>query len=329
MVYGWWLTQDSSRGARLGSADSLTTLVGFLRAAIDKPAHDSLWRGAARQAYRRLVEPLVAGAVDEILVVADGPLAHVPLEALLPANGAQPWGATQRFVYGPSASVLAGLARGARSQRWDRAILAVGNPAPAGGGGVAASVLRGGETDAASLPYAEQEARAIRDLFQLGGADLLTGRSASVARWLGLDPARYRYLHFAAHARVSDRHPEQTHLVLAGGGLDLAAIRRLRLRSELVTLSACETALGRRVRGEGVIGLSHAFLAAGARATLVTLWRIADRSAADFMQDFYKELHAGSDPAEALLAVRRRWTAAGGTRSHPSHWAPFVLVGAM
>ncbi|MDQ3208099.1 MAG: CHAT domain-containing protein, partial [Gemmatimonadota bacterium] len=85
--------------------------------------------------------------------------------------------------------------------------------------------------------------------------------------------------------------------------------------------------LGRRVRGEGVIGLSHAFLAAGGRATLVTLWRIADRSASEFMQDFYKELHAGLPLAEALLVVRRRWVAAGGTQAHPSHWAPFVLVG--
>jgi CHAT domain-containing protein len=109
--------------------------------------------------------------------------------------------------------------------------------------------------------------------------------------------------------------------------LDLAAIRRLRLRADLVTLSACETALGRRVRGEGVIGLSHAFLGAGARATLVTLWRIADRSAADFMQAFYNELHAGMPPAQALLVVRRRWVLAGGAQGHPSHWAPFVLVG--
>jgi len=179
------------------------------------------------------------------------------------------------------------------------------------------------------LTYAGPEARAIRDLFRAEGADLLVGNRATARHWMKLDPARYRYLHFAAHARVSDRRPEETHLVLSKSNLDLAAIRSLRLHADLVTLSACETGLGRRVRGEGVIGLSHAFLAAGARATVVTLWRIGDRSAADFMQDFYEELHAGLPPAEALLVVRRRWVAAGGAQAHPSHWAPFVLVGGM
>jgi CHAT domain-containing protein len=136
-------------------------------------------------------------------------------------------------------------------------------------------------------------------------------------------PTRYRYLHFAAHARVNDRRPDETHVALANGRLDLPAIRRLHLSAQLVTISACETALGPRVRGEGVIGLPHAFLSAGARSTLVTLWRVADRSTAEFMTDFYRALSTGQSPAAALLAVRRDWTS---TR-HPASWAPFVLVG--
>jgi CHAT domain-containing protein/tetratricopeptide (TPR) repeat protein len=326
VVYGWWLTSDSSRGAALGSVDSLAGLVGFLRAAIERPALDSLWRGAARRAFQHLVEPLAPGPAEQLLVVADGPLAHVPLEVLVPADRAPAWGATQRIIYGPSASVLAGLAHAPVSDGWNRAILAVGNPTQAGPA-LASSLMRDGGVTMSPLPFAEQEARALRDLFRANGADLLTGSRATVRRWHELDPSRYRYLHFAAHAQVSDRHPEQTRLVLTDGGLDLAAIRRLRIRSDLVTLSACETALGRRVRGEGVIGLSHAFLAAGARGVLVTLWRVADRSTAEFMSEFYRELHAGQPPAEALLAARRQRIAAGGPSAHPSRWAPFILVG--
>ncbi|MEO7138028.1 MAG: CHAT domain-containing tetratricopeptide repeat protein [Gemmatimonadales bacterium] len=328
VVYGWWLTRDSVRAARLGSGDSLTTLIGFLRTAIERPSHDSLWRGVARRAYEHLVAPLAPGLVQHLLVVPDGPLAHVPIEVMIPARDAPPWGATARFTYGPSATVLLTLLQGPKAGGWERTMLALGNPGR-GAGGLGEPAERGATaTDiSVALPYAETEARAIHKLFRQRGADLLLGTRATPARWLALDPSRYRYLHFAAHARVSDRRPEDTHLVLSDGKLDLAGIRRLRLRADLVTLSSCETALGRRVRGEGVIGLSHAFLAAGARATLVTLWRITDQSAADFMKDFYQELHAGVSPAEALRVVRQKWITGSGPSAHPSRWAPFVLVG--
>ncbi|MGH7508915.1 MAG: CHAT domain-containing protein [Gemmatimonadales bacterium] len=327
-VYGWWLGRDSARGARLGTVDSLGSLVSFLHSSIERPNHDSLWRGVARRAYQRLVEPLAPELVEQVLVVTDGPLAHIPLEVLVPGRSAAPWGATARFTYGPSATVLLALLHGPKARGWERAILALGNAA-GGAGGVGSPTERETQDPKApvALPYAGAEARAIHKLFRGSGGDILLGRQATLARWLALDPSRYQYLHFAAHARVSDQRPENTHLVLSGGNLDLAAIRGLRLRADLVTLSACETALGRRVRGEGIIGLPHAFLAAGAQGAVVTLWRIGDRSASNFMREFYQELHAGRGPAAALLAVRQRWIASGGDEAHPSRWAPFILVG--
>jgi CHAT domain-containing protein len=102
----------------------------------------------------------------------------------------------------------------------------------------------------------------------------------------------------------------------------------LDLNAELVTLSACETALGRQVRGEGVIGLAQAFVAAGARRALVTLWPVSDRSTATFMTEFYRELSRGASPGTALLTVRRRWVETGSPSRHPAYWAPFVLLGA-
>jgi len=343
-VYGWRVTADTVRAARLGSSDSLAALVSFLRQTLETPTRDSLWIGAARRGYAEFVAPLGDGGAGELLLIADGPLSHVPIEALIPPGASQPWGAARRFTYGPSASVLLALARAPQPPGWERAVLAVGNPAAGTGGDTPTArrpgeseplatsnpeALRGPDAPLAPLPYAEEEARAIRDLFRDAGADLLVGREATLARWQASRPARYRYLHFAAHAIVSDRRPERTGLVLADGDLDLGAIHRLALHSELVTLSACETALGRRVRGEGVIGLPHAFLASGAHGVLVTLWRVADRSTADFMREFYGELHAGQAPADALLAVRRRWIRAGGPRAHPYYWAPFVVVGAL
>jgi CHAT domain-containing protein len=167
----------------------------------------------------------------------------------------------------------------------------------------------------------------VYTLFREQRSDLLVGRGASLERWRAREPARFRYLHFAAHAIVDDRRPDRTRVALAGGDLTLSDIREANLTAELVTLSACETALGRQVRGEGVIGLPHAFLSAGARAVVVTLWRVRDRTAAEFMGEFYRAVAAGSGPAEALRAVRQRWSAENTGRSKPAAWAAFVFVG--
>jgi len=322
-VYGWLVTTDSVRVARLGTADSLAALVDFLRNTIDRPSSPD-WTVPARRAYRAFVEPLGDISQEELLVVADGPLSYVPLEVFIAEDGTRPWATAKRFVYGPSASVLLALATRGESAGWSRQILAVGNPTSTAVEGD--QVRSSGDTTLPVLPFAAEEVREIGHLFR-GGADMLVGDRATPRRWLAMRPARYRYLHFAAHARVNDRRPDETHVALSRGRLDLPAIRRLRLTAELVTISACETALGPRVRGEGVIGLPHAFRSAGARSTLVTLWRVSDRSTAKFMGDFYRQLAAGRAPSGALLAVRQAWFSDSTHLPHPAHWAPFVLVG--
>lgn len=324
-VYGWWITADEVRAARLGPVDTLAARVEFLRAAIEQPYGGPPWTPAARAVFDALIAPLSPTLADEVLVLADGPLAHIPIEVLIPAEGAEPLGATIGITYGPSASVLIGLAEPRRSGSWDRSILIVGNPLASLGDSPAAGQRR--EESFSPLPFAEAEARAIHQLFPREGAELLLGPDATVDAWRRLEPRRYRYLHFAAHAQGSSHNPAETYLLLADGRLDLAAIRELDLQTELVTLSACDTGSGRRVRGEGIIGLSHAFLSAGARGAVVTLWRIEDEAAAEFMQRFYQRLRDGHSPAEALLAVRRERIAADG--SDPARWAPFILVGGL
>ena len=319
-VYGWWLTKDTVHSARLGSADSLAATVDFLRGSLSKAGGPD-WRLPARRAYVALIAPLRTTASNEILVVADGPLATMPLETLIPEGTTLPWGAQASFVYGPSASVLLALQKGHSASHWSREVLAVGDPKRSS---FRVAGTARGEIDLPPLPNAANEARSIGKLL---GGDVLIGADATLAHWLALDPARYRYLHFATHTLLNDMHPQQTALVLADGKLDLPAIRRLRLTADLVTLSACETGLGQRIRGEGIVGLPHAFLSAGARGVVVSLWRVDDRATAAYMADFYRELRNGLSPAAAMLAVRRAKVANGGTASHPSQWAPFILVG--
>ena len=324
-VYGWWVTATDTRVARLGAADSLASLADFLRASIDDPAHPGEWTVAARRAYRQLIEPLAPGRVREVIVVADGPLSYLPIETLLAPGAALPWGATTRFVYAPSASVLTALQGGAARPTPPRTVLALGDPEPANGAVAGVGGERSGGTP---LPFAAREARDAAAAFA-GASDVLTGSDATLVRWRALHPERYRYLHFAAHARVSETRAGAASLLLADSTLDLPSIRALRLDADLVTLSACETALGPRVRGEGVVGLPHAFLASGARGVVVSLWRVGDHSSADFMHDFYRELSTGRAPAEALRLVRRSRMQLPGSEGHPSRWAAFVLVGGL
>ena len=275
----------------------------------------------ARRVYERLIEPLEPTAVHELLAVVDGPLHLIPLEVLIPPASGEPWGLTRRIVYGPSASVLAAHAGGRDALAFEQAMLVLG--APAFDRALLDAEHREG-VRLAPLPHSEEEVRYIYELYQDAGAKLLVAGEATLKAWLDATPQRFRYLHFATHAIVSDRHPDRTHLVFADGNLDLATIRDQQLRAELVAVSACESAVGKRVRGEGMVGLPHAFLASGARGVVVALWRIEDRAAADFMREFYRELHSGKSPAEALRHVRRRWFEA---RAHPKAWAPFIQVG--
>ncbi len=324
-VYGWWITRDTIHAARLGSADSLAAMVEFLKGALSGSDGRLAWQPAARRAFAQFIAPLAPSEQSEVLVIADGPLAYLPLETLIRA-GNTPWGSSTRFVYGPSASVLLALQRSPASTHWERAVLAVGNPSRASHAQarVATTSERSADSLLPDLPAAATEARNIASLL---GGDAITGNQATVTRWLSLDPARYRYLHFATHTIFNDEHPQRTALLMADGRLDLDAVRRLRLSSDLVTLSACETALGQQLRGEGIIGFPHAFLEAGAHGVVMSLWRVNDRAASRYMEDFYRELRIGRSPADAMLAIRRSRIAAGGADAHPSQWAAFVLVG--
>jgi CHAT domain-containing protein len=112
------------------------------------------------------------------------------------------------------------------------------------------------------------------------------------------------------------------------GYLPVRDILGLKLDADLVTLSACETGLGRLERGEGVLGLSRAFLAAGARSVVVSLWKVNDRSTALLMEHFYQPLLAQRRPRERALAEAKRALLAEPETRSPFYWAPFVLIGA-
>lgn len=271
---------------------------------------------------------------------------------------------TNETVYAPSASVVSALRRSAsgNAAAASLGILVVADPVfdmdDERAENLPASATRGLSLTSAAADVAadgnDSEIPADFGFVRIEGTGAEAeriGRTADTAglraeRWLGLkaneanveqhDLKQYRVLHFATHGLLNNERPQFTGLVLSlvgnkegtDGFLRTDEVFNLRLGSPLVMLSACETGLGKETRGEGVMGLTRAFMYAGAPTVGVSLWSVNDIATADLMADFYRNLLAkdGAKPAAALRTARRNMIA-GGKYSAPFYWAPFVLVG--
>jgi CHAT domain-containing protein len=189
----------------------------------------------------------------------------------------------------------------------------------------------------ARLPGTRAEAEAIAGIARAGGAksESWIDLGANEERIDTADVANYRFVHIATHGLLDVDRPQFTGVVLslvgntkADGFLRTDEVFNLKMRPALVMLSACETGLGKEKRGEGVIGLTRAFMYAGAPTVGVSLWSVADKSTAELMTDFYKRLlSAGSHPPVAAMRDAQLAMISGKKYSAPFYWAPFVLVG--
>jgi len=186
------------------------------------------------------------------------------------------------------------------------------------------------------LPFTSQEAEAILKVAHDPSDFKATGFEASRAEALSGVLGQYRYLHFATHGYLDTERPELSALVLSqfdsegrpvDGFLRVNDIYNSRLAADLVVLSACQTGLGKEVRGEGLMGLTRAFMYAGVPRVIVSLWGVDDRATAELMAAFYRSLlRDHKRPSEALLAAQQE------LRKHkewqsPYYWAAFVQQG--
>jgi CHAT domain-containing protein len=195
----------------------------------------------------------------------------------------------------------------------------------------------------ARLRFTGEEAQAIRARLGAAETDVLTGLQATEAAVKAASEkgllARARYIHFATHGilGLDTGQPPALVLSLVGndgahdeeggindGFLRLDEVTRLRLNADLVVLSACETGKGRLYAGEGVTGLARAFLYAGSRGVVASLWAVDDRETATFMAHLYGGLKDGKSAADALRAAKLDMIRAG---KPPVFWAPFILIG--
>jgi hypothetical protein len=313
----------------LPGAAVLEAVTRPLLAALRDPASDV--RMAAGP-FERMVIPALTKAIKlrRLVVVPHGILSYVPFEALADPDGTL---LVERHAisYAPSASSYAYL-RGQPAASGTR-VVAIGNPLMEGSG---VAERRSGPIDRIGwlkpLPYAGEELRALAGLFP--GASLVLERERATEQALDLpDVARAAILHFATHGVVDETRPERSGLALTSqsaasdGILQTREVYRLTLHAALVTLSACETALGKNVTGEGMVGLSRAFFYAGANAVMASLWDVNDRSTALFMTQFYGAVAGGATLDEATRTAKRAFLAGDPKFRHPYYWAPFIVTG--
>ncbi len=290
---------------------------------LDAGRRDADPEPSLRWLREHLVEPLgLDASVRRVLVCPDGPLNYVPFALLAPE---------QDVVFLPSGSVMRTLFldRGMKGV----GVLALGDPAFGTGSGEAAPRRGRGPSGGilSPLPGTRAEALAVGDVVLLGaeaGERRLRQALAGRPRWHGV--------HLGTHGLVYPADPMLSALALAteegsDGLLSVADVFGMRIPSDLTVLSACETARGQLVAGEGVHGLTRAFMLAGSPRVLVSLWKVDDEATHALMTKFYalwnpKDGSTGLGAAAALRAAQA-YVRSDAKWRRPYYWAAWVLWG--
>jgi len=269
-------------------------------------------------------------AIKKLVVIPDGPLLQLPFEALRPSPDAPPIASRYEIVVAPSATLWLHWRHTAAEPFAHRALV-LADPELDHALRSDASVRQAARQQGlrlGRLPYAREESRAIER--HLGNVETAVGRGASEALLKARDPQQYAVLHFAAHAISDEVRPERSAVLLSAGSdvedglLQAREIQQLDLRGRIVVLSACETAAGPLLNGEGVLSLARAFFEAGARTVVGTRWPIRDRDAAMLFDRFYRQLATGASLSEALARAQREAIA---ERLPAAAWSSVILLG--
>lgn len=293
-----------------------------------------------------------------LLVVTEGALQYIPFSALpSPRTPGTPLIVDHEVVSLPSASTIAFIRRGMeKSRRADGTVAVLADPVFAADDPRLASSKSASRSPAQPaaaeeaervapepkpveferLPSTRREAEAILSLVPPPQRFSALDFDASLATATGGLLSRYRFVHLASHGVLNSVHPELSGIVLSlvdraghpqNGLLQTTDIYNLNLHAELVVMSACQTALGAEVRGEGLVGLTRAFLYAGTPRVVASLWTVPDLSTAELMARFYRfMLVGGLRPAAALRRAQISiWNE--GRWARPYYWAAFTLQG--
>ena len=297
---------------------------------------------AATDQSRRIYDLLLGGIPEvlnkkQLVIVPDGGLHLVPFDALVEPNGHQLI-ESHDVAYSPSAAGFALMTeQAAKKVEYGRDLLAVGG-IPYSSHSLSASGMgtpsTRGQDLLRDLPNSELEIDEAKATMPQGETTLLTGPQATEAAFKHADLARYRVIHMAVHGIANQKEPDDAALVLLpspaqseDGFLHGAEIVMLNLHTDLVVLSACDTGVGALQGEEGVANLARAWLLAGSRHVISTLWSVDDSTSLFLMKRFYTHLSEDNRPSHALTLAKRDLLAKFGAASPPYFWAGYKFEG--
>lgn len=368
------------------SREELIRRVGEFRGFMENPDSLEAYDPEKGQALGRLLLGEALSRIDpakNIIITPDGVLNILPFEALIvgkTSNTVQYLGEKYKISYYPSASVMATMRRFKESPKSSNPLFALGDPVyddsdlryslkKSGNIALAAAdktpglnlrsaLVRSGFS-LPRLPETRDEVLRIGELFgyKTNDPNIKLDMDATKSELLKSNLGNYRFIHFATHGILSGDIPYilEPALVLTQPGnrnpedgfLKMSEILELKLNADAVVLSACKTALGKEIAGEGVVGLSRAFMLAGSKSVIVSLWSVESNSTAVLMKSFYSHLKPGRSKEEALRLAKQelknqslisddisrgvkivgRDKKTQTSTAHPFFWAPFILIG--
>lgn len=329
------VSRRTARVQRLAAATSLERDVKSMLAKVRAGTNSSAEAGVVSRSLLGSIKELATAS--RLIVSPDSVLHQVPFELLEPGTGGRLLD-SHVVSYTPSGSVLALLRE--RPSGLAPARLALAVSATIDGGGIpepsGAPIARGVHDvqvrDLRPLPSAADEARAVVSILGSSAGTTLLGERATEAAVKQQPLEDYRVLHFAVHGLPSSHFPTRAALLVRPGGqedglLQASEILSLRLRADLVTLSACDTGSGSEHGQDGVSSLVRPFIAAGARSVVANLWAADDTFSLTLMREFYRRLAAGADVGEALQQAKVQMLKMFGPQAVPRLWSGVVAYG--
>jgi len=298
------------------------------------------------QPYHKLFNTIISTNIDKniksIIFIPDDVLHFLPFETLLPSESDTHWLIEDYEIsYAPSISSYRAILerKKVNGSRGKMQIAAFGDPdfsyfeTKNNSKDVFHDYYSSSAFSFYRLKYSETEIKKISSLFKRKKRSIFTGKNASKKQLRSINLEDYKIIHFATHSLIDDKNPARSSIVLScdkktreDGFLQMREVYNLKLNADLVTLSACQTGVGKFIKGEGIEGLNRAFFYSGTSAVLMSLWPVNDQATCQLMERFYTHLRSSESIAEALRKTKLEMINSG-ILSHPYYWAGFIVSG--